>query len=107
LPQLTHRLGAVHLSRVAERRDAVAGLVEAGYHLGSSVLAAENQNRKICAQPPMRQALSVAVPNRSELVSVGEWVRCVMACRIGWMAAGLGLREEPVHDFGAGGDDGS
>jgi hypothetical protein len=40
-------------------------------------------------------------------VSADEWVRFVMACRIGWVAAGLSSGEELVHDFGAGGDDGS
>jgi hypothetical protein len=52
--------------------------------------------------------VSVGIPiRRSELVLAGEWVRCVMACRIGWMATGLGCGEELVHDLGAGGDDGS
>jgi hypothetical protein len=31
-PELTNRLGAVHLSRVAEGGDVIAGLVEAGHH---------------------------------------------------------------------------
>jgi hypothetical protein len=66
------------------------------------------QNREFCARSTVSQCASKGVQSRrSGLVSADGWVRCVMACRIGWMGAGLGSGEELVHDLGAGGDDGS